>query len=102
MRRIMTPPADAARRLGYVSTHSDVATDDQEEHDRWFDTLLAKLGREPRGRRGAAWARVVDEAPTLDNLEPGELSELMRDAEPATDDDVPWRFPVRTPLEESR
>lgn len=98
----MRPPTNAARTLGQVSSHSDVATDDQDDHDRWFDALLSKLRREPRGRRSDEWKRVIDEAPILDNLAPGELAELMRDAEPATDDDVPWRFPVRTPLEETR
>jgi len=98
----MIPSADAARRLRSVSAAADVTSEGQDDHDRWFRSLLAKLRRRGDQPRSEQWERVMDEAPRLDTLEPGELSEMMRDAEPATDDDVPWRFPVRTPLEDHR
>ena len=71
---------------------------DQAEHDRWFAELLKQLHRR-ENRRSAEWHRRMAEAPRLDRHDPLELHEIMRDAEPATIDDVPWTFPVRTPLE---
>lgn len=98
----MIPSTNAARRLRSVSTAADVTSEDQDDHDRWFRSLLDRLRRRDDKSRSEQWERVMDEAPRLDTLEPGQLSEMMRDAEPATDDDVPWKFPVRTPLEDHR
>lgn len=98
----MIRSTNAARRLGAVSTAADVTSEGQDDHDRWFRSLLDKLRRRGGESRSEQWERAMDDAPRLDALEPGELSEMMRDAEPATDDDVPWRFPVRTPLEDNR
>lgn len=44
------------------------------------------------------WA---DELPVLRTMTRREFRELFSDLEPATEDDVPWTFPVRTPLEQS-
>lgn len=74
----------------------------QDDHDRWFDALLAQLRRRHVPRRSGRWKRTMAEATRLDVRQSGEVSEMMRDAEPATEDDVPWRFPVRTPLEDHR
>lgn len=89
-----------ARRLIHVGS-VECDSESQDDHDRWFDGLLSMLRRGDRSR-SEDWQRAMDGAPRLDVLEPGELSEMMCDAESATDDDVPWRFPVRTPLEDQR
>lgn len=83
-----------------MSTAADVTSEDQDDHDRWFRSLLEKLRLSGDRSRSEQWERAIDGAPTLNELEPGALSEMMRDAEPATDDDVPWEFPVQTPLED--
>ena len=71
---------------------------DQAKHDRWFAALLGQLRRHG-DRRSAEWHRLLAELPRLERRDPLELREILRDAEPATVDDVPWTFPVRTPLE---
>jgi hypothetical protein len=38
-----------------------------------------------------------EQEPLVDTWD--EIAEKLEGAEPATEDDVPWRFPVRTPLE---
>ena len=40
----------------------------------------------------------VEELPILRRMTREEFNELFADAEPPTEDDVPWRFPVRTPV----
>jgi len=40
----------------------------------------------------------LKDRPRLPSMTRDEFRALLEGAEPATDDDVPWRFAVRTPL----
>jgi hypothetical protein len=49
----------------------------------------------------ARWRRSqerIAERPLLRDLTFAEWREMLDDADPPSDDDVPWRFPVRVPL----
>ncbi|CAN5609379.1 hypothetical protein BH24ACT4_BH24ACT4_08420 [soil metagenome] len=45
--------------------------------------------------------RLTATAPTM-SVTPAEWRDMFADLEPATEDDVPWRFPMRTPLIDDR
>lgn len=45
------------------------------------------------------WRRTRESLPVLRTMTAEEFDELFSDLDPATDDDIPWRFPVRVPLE---
>lgn len=46
------------------------------------------------------WREDLASRPVLRSLTFEQWQEIVDGAEPATEDDVPWRFPVRTPLED--
>ena len=43
-------------------------------------------------------AERLKDRPRLPSLTQAEFRALLEGAEPATEDDVPWAFPVRTPV----
>lgn len=63
------------------------------------DTNSSDIEAERAAYRARRTERLKDR-PRLPPLTLAEFRALFEGAEPATDDDVPWTFPVRTPVRE--
>lgn len=93
--------AETARRY--------LGTDQESVHFAGFCQALRfyddhARGHQPPGgeisERYRHWREDLSARPVLRELTFDQWREMLKDAQPPTEDDVPWRFPVRTPLEE--